>query len=257
MNITCIISSHNYAQYLSRSIRSAASQSHPPVEIIVLEDASEDNSVAVVESLQRTIPFLKLVRYPEKSPDWMKSMMEQTKPIQADYIHFLAADDWIRPDFYAACAGSVPNGLIIANVEVTDQHGHFLMHSSRFDLPPGSHFRTEGLRQWLLSPILPGGTACILRHDACQWLIDNNADRLGPWFDSIGYPAAMWPFGLSYIPEVYGVFRYDHESGYGGGNRPVERRLQEKPNAEAFFAQPGVKASLPEDIREALCRKVA
>src|SRR5262245_48802304 len=48
--ISVIIPNHNYAQYLRQAIDSALGQSYPRVEVIVVDDGSTDESIAILRS---------------------------------------------------------------------------------------------------------------------------------------------------------------------------------------------------------------
>jgi len=58
--VSIIISSYNYARFLSEAIESALTQTYPYVEVIVVDDGSKDNSCDVIAAFgDRVIPILK------------------------------------------------------------------------------------------------------------------------------------------------------------------------------------------------------
>jgi succinoglycan biosynthesis protein ExoO len=56
MDFSVIIPGYNVSGIIDRAIRSAA-QTCPPLEILVVDDCSTDNTVDVVKALARDIPF--------------------------------------------------------------------------------------------------------------------------------------------------------------------------------------------------------
>lgn len=56
------IPNFNYGRYIGATIRSVLEQTYPFYEIVVVDNASTDDSVAVVESLQSTSGISDLIR---------------------------------------------------------------------------------------------------------------------------------------------------------------------------------------------------
>ncbi len=255
--LTVFVTSYNKGKYIERAVRSCAEQSAPPASIVVLEDCSTDDSVAVLEALQPSVPSLRLIRYSAKSDDWMTDLLGHAGTLaETPYVYLLGGDDYPRPGFFEAAQAGMDAGcgVIIANQQNTQASGQPICES-RHSLSPGLHRQGDDLHRWVRSPAMPGGAGVMLSREALLWLRDAGADRLGPWFDSIGYPAAAWAFGIYYLPEVYAVFLHD-VNNYGGSNRPAEQKRRERPGAEAFFAEASVKERLPPDLCFALLSKV-
>jgi succinoglycan biosynthesis protein ExoO len=61
MDFSVIIPAFNVSGIIGRAIRSAAAQTLPPLEILVIDDRSTDNTVEVVKALGREIPSLRLL----------------------------------------------------------------------------------------------------------------------------------------------------------------------------------------------------
>jgi len=55
--VSVILTSYNYERYVSESIRSVFSQTYRNIQLIVVDDGSSDNSVAVIEEVMRDCPF--------------------------------------------------------------------------------------------------------------------------------------------------------------------------------------------------------
>ena len=55
--VTVIISCYNHAQYIEACIRSVLEQSYPNIELLVYDDGSRDDSVAVIRKLADEFGF--------------------------------------------------------------------------------------------------------------------------------------------------------------------------------------------------------
>src|SRR4029077_4495411 len=60
--ISAVLLNYNHARYLRDAVRSLASQNPPPQEIIVIDDASTDDSLAVLSELAKETPCLRVLR---------------------------------------------------------------------------------------------------------------------------------------------------------------------------------------------------
>ena len=64
MDFSVLIPAYNVSGIIGRAIRSAAAQTLPPLEILVINDCSTDNTVQVVKALARDIPSIRLLSTP-------------------------------------------------------------------------------------------------------------------------------------------------------------------------------------------------
>src|ERR1700690_4660736 len=64
VEFSVLIPAYNVSGIVGRAIRSAAAQTFPPLEILVIDDCSTDNTVEVVKALARDIPALRLLSTP-------------------------------------------------------------------------------------------------------------------------------------------------------------------------------------------------
>lgn len=92
MDTAVVIPHFNGARYIRSTIESVISQTQPPAEIIVVDDHSHNDSVAVVKE----IPGIKLLINPEKGADQARKFgLSQTN---AEAVAFLDQDDLWHED---------------------------------------------------------------------------------------------------------------------------------------------------------------
>ena len=97
--LSVVISNYNHAHYLPESLQAILSQSYRPLEVIVIDDASTDNSVDVIESFARKDPIVHLYRN-EQNRGVFFSANRGLNLAAGEYIYWAAADDRVCPGFF-------------------------------------------------------------------------------------------------------------------------------------------------------------
>jgi succinoglycan biosynthesis protein ExoO len=96
MDFSVIIPAYNVSGIIGRAIRSAAAQTCPPLEILVIDDCSTDDTVEVVKALAGEIPSLRLLSTPANSgPSVARNV--GLRAAKGDWIALLDADDAWKP----------------------------------------------------------------------------------------------------------------------------------------------------------------
>jgi succinoglycan biosynthesis protein ExoO len=96
MDFSVIIPAYNVSGIIGRAIRSAAAQTFPPLEILVIDDCSTDGTIEVVRALEREIPSLRLFSTPTNGgPSAARNV--GLRAAKADWIALLDADDTWKP----------------------------------------------------------------------------------------------------------------------------------------------------------------
>jgi succinoglycan biosynthesis protein ExoO len=96
MDFSVIIPAYNVSDIVGRAIRSAAAQTLPPLEILVIDDCSTDNTVEVVKALALDIPSIRLLSTPANSgPSAARNI--GLRAAQGDWIALLDSDDAWKP----------------------------------------------------------------------------------------------------------------------------------------------------------------
>jgi glycosyltransferase involved in cell wall biosynthesis len=91
--VSVLIDNYNYAQFIREAIDSALSQTYKPIEVIVVDDGSQDDSREVIESYgDRIIPIFK------QNGGQSSAFNAGFSVSQGEIICFLDADDYWLPD---------------------------------------------------------------------------------------------------------------------------------------------------------------
>ena len=103
--VSVIVPNYNYAKYLKWRILSIAQQSYPIYELIVLDDASTDDSKTMIKKMvaeaSRMKPEMKikLLWNKENSGRAISQWIKGVEKASGDYIWIAEADDVSRKDF--------------------------------------------------------------------------------------------------------------------------------------------------------------
>ena len=96
MDFSVIMPAYNVSRIIERAIRSALAQTLPPLEILVIDDCSTDDTVEVVRALAREIPSLRVLSTPVNSgPAAARNV--GLRAAKADWIALLDSDDAWKP----------------------------------------------------------------------------------------------------------------------------------------------------------------
>ncbi len=97
-DLSVVMANRNHARHLPRALDAVLSQSHTPREVIVLDDASTDDSVQVLESYARRYRTMRVVQNASHrgvTASYNRGFALAT----GEYILPGAADDYILPGF--------------------------------------------------------------------------------------------------------------------------------------------------------------
>lgn len=135
--ISCIIPVYNASAYLKRCLESVLRQDYRPIELILVDDGSNDGSDTLCDEYQRAYPFVTAIHTPNRGASLARKLgIEQAK---GDYLLFVDSDDYLAPDAIATlyalltkyrvalCAGKISKVNVGQPVEaVTDARERLL-----------------------------------------------------------------------------------------------------------------------------------
>ncbi len=156
--VTVIALCHNHEDYVEEALRSVFLQSYPYVEIIVVDDASQDGSSEIIQRLirerQDNTRFLSF----ERNIGNCKAFNEALKQANGTFIVDFATDDVMLPDMLKEMVEAfegLPDqyGLVFSNAEYIDDQGVFLKNHFKADeiVPYGDVYR-EVVKRYFIAP---------------------------------------------------------------------------------------------------------
>lgn len=96
--LSVVIPNYNHAQYLPRCLNALLNQSVQPQEIIVVDDASKDDSVEVIREFARKHPIVKLLQN-DRNRGVMETTNRGIEAASGEFVFLQAADDETMPGF--------------------------------------------------------------------------------------------------------------------------------------------------------------
>jgi hypothetical protein len=91
--IAAVVVNYNYARYLPEAVESLLGQSVPFDEIVVVNDGSTDDSMAVLEAYREAVTVLDI-----QNGGQLGACIAGIAATSSEYVYFLDADDYVRAD---------------------------------------------------------------------------------------------------------------------------------------------------------------
>jgi len=130
--VSVVVPCYNQARFLGECIESLLTQTHPRVEIVVVDDGSTDDSAEVAQSFGDRIVFL---AQPNSGP--ASARTAGVLAAGGDVLAWCDGDDRLRPDCIERrlelLLGDESVGLVSGNVAFIDERGE------KLDIPPEPH----------------------------------------------------------------------------------------------------------------------
>ena len=151
--VSILVASYNNATFIQQSLDSVAAQTYQNIELIIVDDCSKDDSVAVIESwIERNDYKCKFIANPDNKGVCRVSNIF-LENCHGKYISWLASDDIMLPGKIETQVGILENaasdvGLVYSDAYIIDKHGKkyfskFIQwHRQFIDIPQGDVFET-------------------------------------------------------------------------------------------------------------------
>ena len=220
--LSVVMCNYNHGHYIQESLQAILSQSFLPLEVIVIDDGSTDNSVQIIEGIAEKNPTVKFYKNIKNEGIWY-ACNKATKKAIGEYIYWAAADDRVCP------------GLFEKSVKILNQNPQAGLSSALIKI-----IGEDGAdMMWAKSPVI-SSTECFLSADQVR----KKLLQYGFWFtghtvicrraylvkdkDTNVFDPELYQFadhlediilatshGACFIPEVLATWRtYIDKSGY-------------------------------------------
>jgi len=213
-SLSVILPNYNHAGYLAAAMDSVLAQSLLPDEIIIIDDASTDKSLEIINDYATRHP--RLIRA-EVNPHNLGSMATFNKGFSmatGRYVILVSADDLVMPGYFQKAltmAEAYPSaGIIFGKMIVMDGNGLTLCEEGvdGWDAPlfaPPAVFLQEYIDRALPNHSLCGATA--YRLEALKE-VGLFREGLSSWADTFAARAIALKHGACYVPEPFYRWRY-------------------------------------------------
>jgi len=217
--VSVVLPNFNHGKFIRNSISSILNQSVQPFEIIVIDDASTDGSVPIVEKLIEEFSSVRLIRN-KKNKGVIHGMNLGTMEAEGDIILYRAADDHLMPDSLSEAQEAFakkPDASIAFGETIFFQDEPSRGTKETLALSEKTRFfeKNELLKHWIPDFNLPS-SACFVRKKAVL-SVGGFKDEAKWHSDWLCFTTIALRDGLSFIPRPITGLRLNPQS-YGNSN---------------------------------------
>jgi glycosyltransferase involved in cell wall biosynthesis len=217
LRVSLILPNFNHQAYLPASLGALLGQTRPADEIIIIDDASTDASVTVIEALIAGRADVRLIRNAQNG-GVVAALNAGLALATGDLVAFLGADDRVYPNFIEVLApmleASTEAAFASARVEIHDQHDCRTGErpivrpcGTARNIPPiEARRQLEGADNFFL------GAVTLYRRARVLELAGFDA-TLGSLSDGILQRRMAVRWGYAFVPSLLGVWRV-HGTNY-------------------------------------------
>ena len=216
-SLSVTLANYNHAQYVAQAIEAIVTQSRPPDEFIIIDDASTDNSFEIISSYASRYPYIRLERN-ERNLGAVATGRHLANMAKGDYVYWAASDDYVLPGFFEtamAMAEQYPQaGIISGQHIVIDTNGNKIglaeiphWTTPRFASP--GQFLKDYLEKVALGHSLSSAT--IYKRTSLEE-VGGFRPGLRAWSDTFAIRAIGLRYGACYIPQPCTCFRLSPNS---------------------------------------------
>jgi glycosyltransferase involved in cell wall biosynthesis len=112
--VSVVVPNYNYARHLPRRLQSIFEQVYPIREVIVMDDASTDESLSVLDTLKREHAWVfTVVRSEENSGSVFRQWLRGVARARGDLVWIAEADDFAERDFLSRLVPTFDNRRVL------------------------------------------------------------------------------------------------------------------------------------------------
>lgn len=266
-DLSVFLANYNHARYLPRALDAILTQSVRPREVIVLDDASTDDSLHVLSQYARRHDNLRVVRN-DRNLGVVPTYNRGIALAQGKYLFLAAADDFVVPGFFESAVAQLeahPHAGVCCGYESfrRGDDGEVVEAPSGWCAEP-TYFTPDDLARKLRSAL--AAHAAICRRDAMVEVGGYHED-LAWYSDWFAYLVIGFRHGLVHVPATLAVRtlglseQYSAAAGKGEKHVAVLGSLLDKLLSPAFadvapyFRRTAVLAHFGPDLLRAAARR--
>ncbi len=227
--VSVIVPNYNYARHLRDRIASIVGQTMPFYELIILDDASDDDSIEVIEKLLVEYGIqARLVRNRAHSGNVSRQWAKGVELARGDLVWIAEADDLCEPGFLERMTSVMQDRSVVmayCQSRQIDAAGNVLADTYLKYTDDVSHehwlqaYREQGsdeIRKYLaVKNTIPNVSAALFRRDALWDALGRELDTMtsfriaGDW---VAYLAVLEQGEIAFVPESLNLHRRHPDS---------------------------------------------
>jgi glycosyltransferase involved in cell wall biosynthesis len=172
--VSIVVTSYNHAEFLPKRLESLLAQTYRPIEIIVVDDHSSDDSLTVLRRWESN-PLVRIVPS-ERNSGVAAASNKGAALASGEYLMFAECDDYDRPEHVGRLVGALKSttaGAAFSRSDVVDAHDvvvgdDFHVRESAFRALCSKDvlIRRSLMRRFLLrANVIPNMSAALMRRD--------------------------------------------------------------------------------------------
>lgn len=228
--LSVITPNYNHAAYLPQAIEAVVTQSRLPDEYLILDDASTDNSLEIIDAYAARYPFIRAIRQP-KNLGVVAAIEALVSQASGDYLYATAADDYVLPGFFRQAMEMVEDhpdaGIIFGKMMAINAAGRKLRDIQAPPWPSGRYISpAEYLHEYIdRQPAYRSLTGATIYKTSCLAEVGGFRHELGHWCDTFAARAIALKFGAAYVPETFMAWRVLSDSLSHSTQRHLQKNL--------------------------------
>lgn len=226
-HVTVVMPNRNHGHYIAGALTQICTQSRAPDRVVVIDDASTDNSRDVIRAMAAQFPVIEVQENPV-ARGTNANLNDWALRADTEYLFFAAADDLILPGFLEkslTCLDRHPTAAYstAASMQI-DADGRPLPTQPPAPSSPDCHLTPDGVLALLKAHGSFGwGNTMIYRRDFFLTATGVLDEALEAFADGYMLQAKGLRHGCIYIPEVLGQWRVNTTGNAGAMTRSFER----------------------------------
>jgi glycosyltransferase involved in cell wall biosynthesis len=229
-NVTIVVPNYNHAHFLPESLGSLAAQTRAPDRVLIIDDCSTDDSIAVISRFLTEHPNWELIRH-ESNQGVVRGQNEALELADTDWIGYLGADDALHPTYVEKALAVAEShrevGLICGCCEIIGPAPGRMLRPMMLPAQASTMMTPADVRRILLAgDNYFSGTVSLYRCAALRALGGFDV-KLGSFSDAFLARRLALTYGFYFLTEILGYWRI-HGQNYSTATASDPVKLAER-----------------------------
>jgi glycosyltransferase involved in cell wall biosynthesis len=219
--ISIVLATYNGAKFLRTQLDSVLQQDYPNLEIIVTDDNSSDDTLAIIESYQSKHPFIQIIKS-TTNQGYIKNFEQGCMLAKGEYVALCDQDDQWHPQKISKLYAAIGDAALVYANSVLCNENMEPIGVTIADRVNCKNFSSP-LEQAIFCRIY--GHAMLIRNEFLQGIFPFPTIIPHDWW--IAYTATV-NGGIRYIPDQLAWYRQHSNNVFGavGGKRNKAQEAQ-------------------------------